>query len=72
MALTMRRVDSTSVAALGYNPERRELYVRFKSSSRLYIYIGVPPSTFEQLRAADSKGRFVNEVVKPRYPVRKL
>jgi hypothetical protein len=72
MALKMRAVDSSSVAAIGYDAKRREVYVRFETSPRLYAYVGVPPSTFQELERAESKGRFVNEVIKRRYPVRKL
>jgi hypothetical protein len=32
-----------------------------------YRYLGVPENVYAALRAAESKGRYVNEVVKPRY-----
>ena len=72
MVPKMRPVDSTSVAAIGYDERTRRVYVRFRSSSRLYAYSGVPARVFEDLERAESTGRFVNEVIKPGYAVRKL
>jgi len=71
MSPAMRSVESESLAMVGYDPKRRELHVRFRSSPpRLYIYTGVPLQVFEGLERAGSKGAFVNQVIKPHYPVR--
>jgi KTSC domain len=72
MVPKMRPVDSTSVAAIGYDESTRRVFVRFCGSTRLYAYSGVPARVFEDLERADSTGRFVNTVIKPRYAVRKL
>jgi KTSC domain-containing protein len=68
----MRPVDSSSIAAIGYDERARKVYVRFRTSRRLYAYTGVPARVFRDLERAESKGRFVNEVIKPGYAVRKL
>lgn len=68
----MQGVESTSIAAVGYDLKRRQAYVRFKTSPRLYVYEGVPAHVFEELERAESKGAFVNEVIKPRFRFRKL
>jgi len=56
---------------VGYDPDSEEAYVEFHGSG-LYAYRGVSPRVYEEFLAADSKGTFVNEVVKPRYPYRKI
>ncbi len=33
----------------------------------VYRYLGVPEATWERLRAAESKGRFVNAIIKKYY-----
>ena len=66
----LRPVDSSCVARVGYDPDVKEAYVEFHDSG-LYAYCGVSRRVFEELLAAKSKGAFVNEVIKPRYPYRK-
>jgi hypothetical protein len=34
----MHGVESTSIEAIGYDRQRRELYVRFRESGRTYAY----------------------------------
>ncbi|HEY6550308.1 MAG TPA: KTSC domain-containing protein [Solirubrobacterales bacterium] len=67
----MNPVDSSCVAKIGYDPNAEEAYVEFHDSG-LYAYRGVPARVFEAFVAAESKGTFVNEVIKPRYPFRKV
>ena len=59
-------VTSTSVEWIEYDAGARTLDVAFASGG-IYRYAGVPPAECERLRAAESKGRFVNEVVKRHY-----
>ena len=72
MAPTMRPVQSSSVALIGYDESAEELHVRFHDSDITYVYFDVPPIVFENLERAPSKGKFVNNVVKPRYPCHRL
>jgi len=65
------RVSSTSVRSVGYDRRTHALEIEFLSGS-VYRYAMVPASVFERLRTAPSVGSFVNSVVKPRYPARKL
>ena len=65
----MQRVQSSSVDAVGFDPVRNELTIRFVDGGS-YVYGMVPIAVFEALLGADSIGRFVNERIKPRYPVR--
>lgn len=65
----MQPVESSSVDAVGFDRERNELTVRFVDGGT-YVYAMVPSAVFEALLEADSIGRFVNQRIKPRYPVR--
>jgi KTSC domain len=67
----MHLVDSSAVAAVGYDRATEELYVEFIDGD-LYAYARVPYVIWRALQAADSKGRFVNAVVKPHFPVRRV
>jgi hypothetical protein len=52
-----RSVQSSDLAAVGYDAKRRLLEIEFRSGG-IYRYLEVPPQIHEQLLAADSKGRF--------------
>ncbi len=68
----LRRVESSSVDAVGYDPSTRRLYIRFVGSGRAYVYYDVGQSVFDDLISADSKGRFVNSEIKGAYQYRRL
>lgn len=70
--LQLLPVDSSSIAALGYVPLRRELIVKFRERDVVYAYEGVAEFEFRALLAADSKGRFINLWIKPRHRFRRL
>ncbi|MDB5073028.1 MAG: hypothetical protein JWM87_4139 [Candidatus Eremiobacteraeota bacterium] len=59
-------VTSTSIVWFEFDVQTRMLEIEFISGG-VYRYFGVPPTVADELRAADSKGRFVNEIIKPRY-----
>lgn len=67
----MHPVDSSCVAKIGYDPAAEEVYVEFHDSG-VYAYQGVPAHVYEEFARAESKGTFVNTVIKPRYPFRKV
>lgn len=67
----MRPVDSTCVARLGYDEVAEEVLVEFHDSG-LYGYRPVPPDVYAEFEQAESKGTFLNEMIKPGYSVRKL
>jgi hypothetical protein len=64
-------VESSCVARIGYEPASKEVYVEFLDSG-LYAYRGVPLGVYDEFARAESKGTFVNEAIKPRYPFRKV
>lgn len=66
----MNPVESSAVASIGYDAEAEEAYVEYLGGG-LYAYEGVPADVFEELANADSKGTFVNAVIK-QYPFRSI
>ena len=65
-------VDSSNVEAIGYDAETRELHVRFVKSGETYVYYGVEEWVFEDFKRSDSKGTFLNTVIKVKYNFGKL
>jgi hypothetical protein len=61
-----RSVRSKAVKALFYDDGTRTLDVEFASSST-YRYFDVPRDVYEWLLRVDSKGTFVNRLVKEKY-----
>lgn len=59
-------VQSSNIVAIGYDGEPRELRVEFKGN-RTYVYSGVSPEEFDAFLKADSKGKHLNENIKPKH-----
>lgn len=62
---------STNVRRFAYAELERVLHVEFKDRS-VYRYVGVLPVEAEGLARAKSKGGFIAQLIKPRYPATKL
>lgn len=62
----MKNVDSSNIAAIGYDDELYELFVQYKNGMT-YKYKEVPANIYESFLKAESKGKFMNEEVKPFY-----
>jgi hypothetical protein len=63
-------MPSSAIEWFGYDDEHRRLLVRFRGKKRKsYAYLGVPRREYEALKAAPSKGIYINTVIKPRYEV---
>lgn len=54
------------IRRIAYDLEAKTLDVEF-TSSRTYRYFDVPPSLYEWLMRVESKGRFINRLVKDKY-----
>lgn len=66
-------VESTNLAAISYDPTEHRLFVRFKrSGGAVYAYEDVPPQLYDAMLNANSKGRFLNEQIKPGRAVKRL
>lgn len=64
--------ESSAVSYARYDRPHRRLYLTFRESGEMYVYVDVPPSAYEGLLAADSKGRFINERIKDHYKFQRL
>ena len=68
----MHFVDSSNVEAIGYDPDARELHVRFVKSGETYMYYDVDEWVCQEFMQADSKGIYLNTNIKGRYHYGKL
>ena len=64
----MRRVwvDSSSIAAIGYEAATRQLEIEFREGGDVYRYFDVPGEEYAAFMAAESKGTYLNRVFKAR------
>jgi uncharacterized protein len=60
-------VSSSNVASIGYDVDTQVLDVEFVNGG-VYQYMNVPQEAFDELQSAASKGRYVAQNVKNRYP----
>ena len=60
-------VASSNITSVGYDPATETLEVEFWSGS-VYQYYNVPENIYEQLKKANSKGRFLHTYIKNAYP----
>jgi hypothetical protein len=67
MALIRTNLDSSSIESVVYNPETGTLEVIFRRTGHAYDYFGVPDDVYKAFMSAESKGSFLNEVIKPNY-----
>jgi len=68
--MEMKKVDSSNLSKIGYDPEQELLVVEFVKGAR-YEYKGVPADIYKMLMNADSKGsafhRFIRSNEKYKY-----
>lgn len=64
--MNRKPVESSNIAAVGYDADEQVLEVEFRSGG-VYQYHGVPENVFQQLLYASSKGRFFHQNIKGRY-----
>jgi len=62
-------VDSSCIDAVAYYPSVNLLDLKFRGG-REYTYIDVPKTTFENFLDAESKGKFFNDIIKPKYDLK--
>ena len=60
-------VKSKMLAAVAYNYDWRQLYLRFRSGD-IHCYRDVPAEEYQGLLAADSKGEYARSRIFNRYP----
>lgn len=68
MARLLRtRLESSSLVSITYDPDDELLEVEFRRTGHLYDYFDVPRSVYRALMNADSKGAFLNRMIKPNF-----
>ena len=67
----MEYVSSSNVEQVGYDPESRELWVRFLSGDT-YVYSNVDEGTHQSLITASSVGSYLNRAIKGAFDYRKV
>jgi hypothetical protein len=67
----MEFVDSSSIEAVGYDADEREIYIQFLDGGT-YVYSDVDEATYEELRTADSIGSYFNRMIKPNHSYREM
>jgi hypothetical protein len=67
----MTTVDSKGIRSIRYDEHTRTLYVTYASSGE-YRYFDVGPEVYAWLVKAESKGKFVNRLVKEKYRYERL
>jgi hypothetical protein len=64
-------VDSTTLVTVGYDHAQELLQLKF-CSGLAYEYFHVPAAVYRSLRDASSKGRYFNQVIRGRFPYRRI
>ncbi|NMW31211.1 KTSC domain-containing protein [Altererythrobacter sp. RZ02] len=64
--MEMHNVDSSNVAAVGYEEDSQTLQVEFNNGGT-YQYFDVPQAIFDGLLGASSVGQYLNQHVKGTY-----
>ena len=65
------RVKSRMLAAVAYDHDWHHLYLEFRSGD-IYCYRDVPVHRYEELLAADSKGKYVRHHILNQYPYQRI
>ena len=69
--MTMTPVQSSNVAAVGYDPATKILRVAFKNGGE-YEYAGVPAEAHAALLNTDSIGAHLHKHIKPKFAVSRV
>lgn len=64
-------VQSSNVQSIGYDNRTDELTITFKNNAT-YLYEGVSRETYDEFRAAPSKGKFVWSDIRGKYPYQRV
>lgn len=59
-------VESSVFYAANYLPDKRLLYLKFRSGD-IYRYFDFPPDRYDEFLAASSKGKYFAQSIRDRY-----
>jgi hypothetical protein len=63
-AMIRTRVDSSSIESVTYDPSDGAFEVNFRRTGHCYRYFDVPQDIFNAFMKAESKGTYLNQVIK--------
>jgi hypothetical protein len=63
----LKKINSRSLVAVGYDPSVLLLEVKFKVSGSIYAFLEVQREIYQAFMNASSKGAFFNKYIKSRY-----
>jgi KTSC domain-containing protein len=63
--IEMQTVQSSNLKAIGYDSASETLAVEFANG--VYHYAGIAPELFADFQAAESKGKFFQQHIRPRF-----
>lgn len=69
--VTNAYIPSTAIKRIRYNPKTKNLYIKFTSGDKEYLYPNVPEKEVQKYLVADSKGRYNYHKIRPKYAVSK-
>ena len=64
-------VESTTLVTIEYDEALELLQLEF-CSQVVYLYFSVPPTVYQALLSAPSKGRYFNQMIRGRYRYRPI
>jgi len=64
-------VESSNIESIGYDPKSQTLEIEFLNGS-IYQYFDVPEYVFNELKDADSCGKYLNANIKGHYRFSKV
>lgn len=64
--ITRQRVESSSIASIGFRQRDKTLEIEFRSGA-VYRYRNVPEEIFKEMMDAPSKGRFFSTRIRNKY-----
>lgn len=65
-------VQSSALAQLSYDGQKRILRATFRATGRTYLYRGVPQEIYDGLMFADSIGAYFNAHIRDHYPFEEI
>lgn len=71
--IELKPVDSTMLAAMGYDPAQRVLAIKFRGANdTVYHYKDVPAETWDALQSAPSLGRGYGALIRGKFEAEKI
>lgn len=71
MACELRPVESSNIEAAGYDPETKELHVRFRKGG-VWACADVPPEIADDFMESESKGGYFQKIIRRNHVGRKV